>query len=52
MKKTKYSMLVSNGFFSNEIIRRVWQDDKGEYFVKYNGEIRNVTFAKKDFIED
>lgn len=50
MKKTEYSMLVSAGFYKNEIVRRVWVDEKGHYFVKYNGEFKDVTFAKENFL--
>ena len=53
MKKTSYTMLVSAGLASGaETYRRVWVDANGEYFVKVNGETRNVTFAKNYFIKD
>lgn len=53
MKKTKYTMLVSAGLaFGNEKYRRVWQDENGNYFVKVDGELKNVTRAKEYFIED
>ena len=53
MKKTEYKMMVKDSFcYGAPIYRRVWQDENGEYFVKYNGEIINVTFAKNGFIPD
>ena len=54
MKKTKYSMLVSAGLAggSGEKWRRVWQDENGNYFVKIDGEVRNVNRAKRYFVED
>ena len=52
MKKTNFTMLVSAGFFKCETYRRVWEDDNGNYFVKINGEVRNVNHAKEWFIKD
>ena len=52
MKKTVYTMLVSAGFYKNEIWRRVWQDDEGNYVVKVNGEWVNVNHAEKSFVKD
>lgn len=52
MKKTNYMMLVSSNFCSNEKYRRVWEDENGNYFIKIDGEVRNVNHAKAHFIED
>jgi len=52
MKKTKYTMMVSSSFCGKENYRRVWEDENGNYFVKIDGEIRNVNHARKDFIKD
>ena len=53
MKKTKYTMLVSAGVGSGtEKYRRVWVDDNDNYFIKIDGELRNVTHAKDHFIKD
>lgn len=53
MKKTKYIMIVSSGVGSGtEKYRRVWQDEKGNCFVKIDGKISNVNHAKEFFIED
>ena len=53
MKKTEYTMLVTAGVGSGtEVYRRVWQDSNGDYFIKYNGEVRNVNHAKEQFIKD
>lgn len=52
MKKTKYTMLVSAGFCNQEKYRRVWEDENGNYFVKVDGEIKNVNHATKWFVED
>jgi hypothetical protein len=35
----------------NGIWRRVYEQD-GRYFVKYNGEIKDVTFSKDKFVKD
>lgn len=35
-----------------ETYRRVLQDEKGEFFIKHNGQIMNVTKMKDKFIED
>lgn len=51
MKKTNYTMIVEASY-TTATYRRVWKDENGEYFVKHNGKIKNVTFAKEDFIED
>lgn len=52
MKKTKYILLVACGIIGTEYYKRVLIDNHGEYFIKINGEARNVTFAKKHFIVD
>lgn len=53
MKKTKYTMMTSAGVGSGtEKYRRVWQNENNEYFVKIDGEYKNVTFAKEMFIAD
>ena len=52
MKKTCYTMMVSSSFVGNEVYRRVWVDEDGNYFVKHQGEIRNVNHAKANFIKD
>ena len=53
LKKTEYSFMVSWGMNCyNGIWRRVYVDENGNYFVKYNGELKDVTHAKKDFIKD
>ena len=52
MKKTNYSYMVSWGMnHYNGIWRRVYEKD-GRYFVKYNGEVIDVTDAKDKFVED
>ena len=53
MKKTQFTMMVSSSqTYSKATFRRVWQDDNGDYFVKVDGQLRNVTFAKDSFIPD
>lgn len=54
MKKTNYSMLISAGLAggTTEKWRRVWQDENGNFFVKVDGEMRNVNHAKKHFVAD
>lgn len=53
MKKTNYTMLVSAGVASGtEKYRRVWQDENGNYFIKIDGEYRNVNHAQNNFIAD
>lgn len=53
LKKTKYSYMTSFNYTTfKETYRRVWQDENGEYFIKHNGEWKNVTNAKDRFIED
>jgi hypothetical protein len=51
MKKTEYKYITrtTNGY---PVYRRVWVDENGEYFVKDEGRIWNVTHAKNDFISD
>ena len=44
-------MLAISGMSNANTYRRVWEKD-GRYFVKMNGEIRDVTFAKSSFIRD
>ena len=52
MKKTNYSFMVAWGMNCyNGIWRRVYEQD-GRYFVKYNGETKDVTEKKSDFIID
>ena len=52
MKKTNYSYMVSWGMNSyNGIWRRVYEQE-GKYFVKYNGEVKDVTSAKSEFVAD
>lgn len=52
MKKTEYTMIAITNMSGLDITRRVWADENGNYFVKLNGEIRNVTKFKNDFIKD
>ena len=53
LKKTEYIMKVKDSCcYGAPIYRRVWVDENGEYFVKCDGELINVTFAKNDFIKD
>lgn len=50
MKKTNYKMKVRDSFcYGAPIYRRVWIDENGEYWVKDNGELNNVTHAKNSF---
>ena len=52
MKKTNYSFMVAWGMNCyNGIWRRVYEQG-GRYFVKYNGETKDVTEKKNDFIID
>ena len=51
MKKTKFMMMVSSSFCGHEKYRRVWTDESGNYFVKIDGEARNVNHAQRYFIE-
>lgn len=52
MKKTEYQMKVRDAYcYGEPIYRRVWIEN-GEYFVKYEGKLCNVSFAKNDFIKD
>lgn len=52
MKKTEYILLVSSGVANGEKYRRVWQDENGDCFIKYNGETRNVNHCKELFIRE
>lgn len=52
MKKTNYTMMVSSSFCGNEKYRRVWKDENGNFFVKVDGEYRNVNHAQNYFIAD
>lgn len=53
LKKTEYSFMVSWGMNCyNGIWRKVYTDNNGHYFVKYDGEIKDVTFAKESFVKD
>lgn len=50
MKKTNYSFIVTITT-ANAISRRVYEKD-GRYYVKWNGEVIDVTDKKNDFIAD
>ena len=52
MKKTNYIMMISSSFCGQEKYRRVWKDENGNFFVKVDGELRNVNHAKRYFIAD
>lgn len=53
MKKTEYKMKVRDSVcYGSPIYRRVWVNESGEYFVKFGGELCNVTFAKNSFMLD
>lgn len=53
MKKTEYQMKVRDSVcYGAPIYRRVWIDENGEYFTKYDGKLNNVSFAKNSFIKD
>lgn len=52
MKKTNYTMMVSSSFCGNEKYRRVWKDENGNFFVKVDGEYKNVNHAQNYFIAD
>lgn len=53
LKKTNYTMKVKDACcYGTPIYRRVWIDENGEYFVKFEGELKNVTFAKNGFMPD
>ena len=53
MKKTCYTMLIGAGVGSGtEKYRRVWKDENGNYFVKVDGEYKNVNHAQNYFIAD
>lgn len=53
LKKTEFVFMTSFNYTTfKETYRRVWQDENGNYFVKVNGELRDVTKAKNDFIKD
>ena len=53
LKKTEYSFMVSWGMSCyNGIWRRVYVDEAGRYFVKYNGELKDVTDAQQSFVKD
>lgn len=50
MKKTEYIMKVKDSFcYGAPIYRRVWVNENGEYFVKFEGQLNNVSFAKNSF---
>jgi hypothetical protein len=50
MKKTEYTMVIVNMSGANTN-RRVYEEN-GKYFIKINGEVRDVTQLKKDFYRD
>lgn len=45
-------MISFNYTTFKETYRRIWQDENGRFFIKYNGEIIDVTSAKDKFLED
>ena len=47
LKKTDYSVVIVNMSGSNTI-RKVYTD-KERYYIKINGEVRDVTHLKNDF---
>lgn len=51
LKKTKYSFMYSSTVYKG-FFRRVWQDENGEYFIKRDGNLENVSDYKENFIED
>lgn len=50
MKKTDFQMLVIASMNGANIYRRVYIDENGRYYIKYNGEVRDVTEKKAYFI--
>ena len=51
MKKTEYQMKVKDSVcYGAPIYRRVWIDENGEYFVKVDGKLWNVSSAKNGFV--
>ena len=53
MKKTNYSIMVRDSVcYGAPIYRRVWVNEDGEYFVKFEGNIWNVTSRKYGFVPD
>lgn len=50
MKKTQYTMVIVNMSGANTV-RRVYEEN-GKYFIKINGEVRDVTERKNDFYRD
>lgn len=53
MKKTNYRVMMRQSYcYGAPIYRRVWVDENGEYFVKYEGELCNVTHLKNGFMPD
>lgn len=53
LKKTRYSMKMKDSYcYGAPTYRRVWIDENGEYFVKFEGQLNNVSFAKNSFIAD
>lgn len=53
MKKTEYKMKVRDAYcYGSPVYRRVWVDENGEYFVKFDGELSNVSFDKNTFIRE
>ena len=51
MKKTKYWFMVSSSVWKGEF-RRVWADENGNFFVRNNGKIWNVTDKRENFVEE
>lgn len=49
MKKTEYTMVIVNMNGANTV-RRVYADENGNYFIKVNGEVRDVTRFKNEFL--
>lgn len=50
MKKTEYTLVIVNMSGANSV-RRVYEEG-GKYFIKINGEVRDVTALKRDFYRD
>lgn len=48
LKKTEYTMVIVNMSSSNTV-RKVYTDGNENYFIKVNGEVRDVTHLKNDF---
>ena len=50
LKKTEYTMVIVNMSNSNTV-KKVYTNGK-RYFIKINGEVRDVTQFKNDFYRD